>query len=375
MAAKIAAFPWSFIIRPASIGIAGFRGYLPSMLKSIILLIRAIASAFRSQQMLALENLLLRQQLIVLQRKHKRPRFQTSDRVLIAWISIIYPQWKEALLIVKPETVIRWHKLGFKLFWRWKSRLRNAGKNKIDPEIRNLIRSMSQANPLWGAPRIHRELLKLGIEVSQATVRRYMVKGRGRPSQTWRTFLNNHIKDIASIDFFVVPTVTIKLLFALVVLSHDRRKIVHFNVTSSPTAFWTGQQVIEAFPWDTAPKYLLRDNDSIYGAEFTKRVNATGIKQVRTSFRSPWQNAYCERVIGSIRRECTDHFIVLNEAHLRRILRQYVDEYYNGLANASISGQSLSRATPGRTSEWGRGSRDAGSRRSASSLQSESRIT
>ena len=299
------------------------------MLKSIILLIRAIASAFRSQQILALENLLLRQQLIVLQRKYKRPLFQISDRVLIVWISSIYPQWKEALLIVKPETVIRWHKLGFKLFWRWKSRLRNAGRNKIDPEIRNLIRKMSQANILWGAPRIHGELLKLGIEVSQATVRRYMIKRRKPPSQTWRTFSDNHIKDLVSTDFLVVPTITFKILYVFVVLEHNRRKIVHFNVIQSPTASWTGQQILEAFPWDTAPKYLHRDNDSIYGTEFTKRVNAIGIKQVRTSFRSPWQNAYCERVIGSIRRECTDHFIVLNEAYLRRILRQYVDEYYN----------------------------------------------
>ena len=299
------------------------------MFNTILFLATAIASAFRSRQALALENLLLRQQLIVLQCKHKRPRFQNSDRVIFAWISRFYPQWKEALLIVKPETVIRWHKLGFKLFWRWKSRLRKLGRRKIAPEIRNLIRSISQANPLWGAPRIHGELLKLGIEVSQATVRRYMVKGRGQPSQTWRTFLNNRAKDLASMDFFVVPTVNFRLLYVLVILSHDRRKIVRFNVTSSPTAFWTGQQVIEAFPWDTASKYLLRDNDSIYGSEFTKRVNATGIKQIKTSFRSPWQNAYCERVIGSIRRECTDNFIVLGEAHLRRILRQYVDEYYN----------------------------------------------
>ena len=299
------------------------------MLKSIIQFANAILGSFKSRQQLGLEILLLRQQLIVLQRKQKRPHFQNSDRILFVLISKLLSRWKDALLIVKPETVIRWHKKGFKLFWRWKSRPRNAGRNRIDPEIRNLIRDMSQANQLWGAPRVHGELLKLGIEVSQSTVRRYMSRKPKNPSQTWRTFLDNHIKDIASIDFFVVPTITFRLLYVFVILSHDRRKIVHFNITSSPTAFWTGQQVIEAFPWDSAPKYLIRDNDSIYGVEFTKRVNAMGVKQIRTSFRSPWQNAYCERVIGTIRRDCTDHIIVLNETHLKRILRQYVDDYYN----------------------------------------------
>ncbi len=299
------------------------------MLKSTFLFFRGIVNLFKSRQQLSLENLFLRQQLMVLKRNHKRPRFQNSDRVLFAWILRIYPQWKSALLIVKPETVISWHRKSFKLFWRWKSRRGKSGRKKIDPEIRDLILEMSQANILWGAPRIHGELLKLGIEVSQATVRRYMPKKPKNPSQTWRTFLTNHMHNTASIDFFVVPTITFKLLFVFVILSHDRRRIVHFNVTASPTAFWTGQQIIEAFPWDTAPKYLLRDNDSIYGADFSRRVNNAGIKQVRTSFRSPWQNAYCERVIGSIRRECTDHFIVLNEVHLKRILREYVDAYYN----------------------------------------------
>ena len=247
----------------------------------------------------------------------------------MVWISRMLNHWKQVLVVVNPETVIRWHKKGFRLYWRWKSHSRRCGRNKIDIETRNLIRNLSQANVLWGAPRIHGELLKLGIEVSQATVRRYMIKHRKTPSQTWRTFLDNHVNDIASIDFFIVPTLTFKILYVFVVLSHDRRKIVHVNVTKSPTAFWTGQQIIEAFPWDTAPTYLLRDNDSIYGNEFTKQVNATGTKQVKTSFRSPWQNAYCKRVIGSIRRECTDHFIVINEMHLRRILREYVDGYYN----------------------------------------------
>jgi len=253
---------------------------------------------------------------------------QTSDRALFVIFSRFLDNWRQVITIVKPETVISWHRKGFKLFWRWKSR-NKLGRPGIDSEIRKLIGDMSIANNLWGAPRIHGELLKLGFEVSQATVRRYMKKHIKPPSQTWRTFLTNHMHNTASIDFFVVPTITFKLLFVLVVLSHDRRKIVHFNVTASPSAAWTGQQIIEAFPWDNAPKYMIRDNDSIYGADFKQRVNSAGIKQVRTAFKSPWQNAYCERVIGSIRRECCDHIIVFSEAHLRRILREYVDCYYN----------------------------------------------
>ncbi len=243
----------------------------------------------------------MRHQLIILQRTQKRPRLHNTDRILFVLFSKLLNRWKDSLIIVKPATVISWHKKGFKLFWRWKS-CNKLGRPGIDPEIRKLIREMSQANVLWGAPRIHGELLKLGIDVSQATVRRYMIKHRKPPSQHWRTFLDNHLKNTVSIDLFVVPTINFKLLFVLVVLSHDRRKIVHFNVTASPSAAWTGQQIIEAFPWDNAPKYMIRDNDSIYGADFKQRVNSAGIKQVRTTFKSPWQNAYCERVIGSIRR-------------------------------------------------------------------------
>ena len=302
--------------------------YLDLMIKILKNLISSVLCFINSRHQLELEIILLRQQLNILKRKTKKPKLLNSDRILISIISRYLKNWEKSIVIVKPQSVIIWHRRGFKLFWKWKSR-KKLGRPGINPEIRKLIRDISLANRLWGAPRIHGELLKLGIEVSQATVRRYMPKKPKNPSQTWRTFLTNHMHNTASIDFFVVPTITFKLLFVFVILSHDRRRIVHFNVTASPTAFWTGQQIIEAFPWDTAPKYLLRDNDSIYGADFSRRVYNAGIKQVRTSFRSPWQNAYCERVIGSIRRECTDHFIVLNEVHLKRILREYVDAYYN----------------------------------------------
>jgi transposase InsO family protein len=229
--------------------------------------------------------------------------------------------------LVKPDTVIRWHRKGFRLYWRWKSR--GPGRPKVAPKIRDLIREMSRANRLWGAPRIHGELLKLGIAISQAAVSKYMVRHRKPPSQTWRAFLRNHAKDIVSIDFFTVPTVTFQVLFVFLVLGNQRREILHFNVTDSPTAVWTGQQIVEAFPWDTARRYLMRDRDGAFGVEFTRRVTSIGIRQVLISPRSPWQSPYVERVIGSIRRECLDHVIVLGEKHLLRVLREYI-RYYHG---------------------------------------------
>ena len=203
-------------------------------------------------------------------------------------------------------------------------------------EVRDLIRRMSRANPLWGAPRIHGELLKLGIDISQPTVAKYMVRHRKPPSPTWRAFLDNHIEDLVSIDFFTVPTVTFRVLFVFVVLSHDRRRILHFNVTKHPTAAWTGQQLREAFPWDTAPRYMIRDRDGIYGNDFIRSVRALGIEQVLTAPRSPWQNPYVERVIGSIRRECTDHVIVFNENHLRRVLQRYVHYYHRSRTHLGL---------------------------------------
>jgi transposase InsO family protein len=186
---------------------------------------------------------------------------------------------------------------------------------------------MSLANPRWGAPRIHGELLKIGIEVSQATVAKYMARHRKPPSQTWRAFLKNHAKDLVSIDFFVVPTITFQLQFAFVILDHDRRRPVHFAVTSNPTTEWTARQLLEAFPWNNAPRYLLRDRDGAYGQKFCETAKWLGIREVLTASQIPWRNAYVERLIGSIRRECLDHIIVFHEPGLRRILRDYF-EYY-----------------------------------------------
>jgi transposase InsO family protein len=231
-----------------------------------------------------------------------------------------------SLAILRPETIVRWHRAGFRAYWRWKSQGR-AGRPTIGKDARNLIREISLANPLWGAPRVHGELLKLGIEVAQSTVSKYMVKRRRPPSQSWRTFLRNHADGIASIDLLVVPTITFRLLYGFVVLHH--RQIVSFGVTAHPTAEWLARQISEAFPWDTAPRYLVRDRDRSYGEPFKRRIRAMGIRDRPTAPRSPWQNPYVERLIGSIRRECLDHLIVFNEAHLRRAAASYF-RYYHG---------------------------------------------
>jgi transposase InsO family protein len=299
------------------------------MIKMLLILILNILLRPQKDSDLALENLALRQQLAILKRHKKRPQIRSRDRFFWVLLSRFWSNWQEPLIIVKPETVIRWHRKGFKLIWRFKSRRKGPGRPPISSEIRDLVRRMANANPLWGAPRIHGELLKLGIEISERTVSNLMHRRKPKPpSQTWRTFLKNHMMNMVSIDFFTVPTATFRILFVLVILSHRRRQIVHFNVTPSPTAMWTAQQIIEAFPWDTAPKYLLRDRDSIYGAYFRQRVKNMDIKEVITAARSPWQNPFVERLIGSIRRDCLDHAIVLNESHLNRILSSYFDYYH-----------------------------------------------
>jgi transposase InsO family protein len=236
-----------------------------------------------------------------MQRNIKKPRLGNRDRLLWIVLSKIWNDWRMPLTLVQPETVIAWHRKGFRYYWRWKSQRRLLGRPRVPLEVRKLIREMSDDNPLWGAPRIHGELLKLGIELSEATVSKCMSRRRRPPSQSWRTFLQNHAQDIASIDFFTVPTATFQVLYVFIVLLNDRRELIHFNVTDSPTALWTGQQIVQAFPWDSAPKYMLRDRDDKYGGEFTGRVKSLGIRQVLISAQFPWQNPYVERLIGSIR--------------------------------------------------------------------------
>jgi putative transposase len=296
---------------------------------------RSAVSALRRRRELAVENLALRHQLAVLQRHSTKPQFEDRDRLLWIGLKRIWPNWSQVLHLVQPATVVKWHRAGFRYYWRRKSQPK-GGRPKIDPEVRRLIRNMWNANPTWGKPRIQAELAKIGINVSDSTVARYKPRRRKPPSQTWRTFLDNHALDIVAIDFFTVPTATFRVLYVLLVMSHDRRKIIHFNVTDSPSSAWTARQLIEAFPWDSAPRHLLRDNDTKFLAEFASCVNWMGIEEIKTAPRSPWQNPYCERLIGSIRRECLDQVVILNEQHLRRILRDYVTYYHESRTHQSL---------------------------------------
>jgi putative transposase len=304
-------------------------------------IILSLLSSFRqglgTRLALHAEILALRHQLLVLQRSNRsrKVRLDAVDRIFWSWLSRLWSGWRTALVIVKPETVIAWHRRGFRLYWNWKSR-HPQGRPAVSREVVELIRKMSLANPRWGAPRIHGELLKLGFILSEATVAKYMVRPRRPPSQTWRTFLTNHIKDMVSVDFFVVPTVFFRVLFVFVILSHDRRRIAHVAVTEHPTAEWVAHQLLEAFPWDSAPRYLLRDRDGSYGEKFLEAARWLGIQEVLTAARSPWQNAYVERLIGSVRRECLDHVIVLNETGLRRNLRSYFEYYERTRTHVSL---------------------------------------
>ena len=299
--------------------------------------LRSLIAGFRARRNLVLENLALRHQLLVLNRKVKSPTLRNSDRLFWATLSAIWSRWTKALVIVQPQTVVRWHQAGFRLFWGWQSR-RRLGRTPKDRELVDLIRRMWQANPTWGSPRIHAELAKLGLQVSATTVRKYRPKGeRGPPSQSWRSFLANHTKQLIAVDFFTVPTVTFRVLFVFVVLAHDRRKVLHFAVTEAPSAAWAGQQIVNAFPFETPPPYLLRDRDGTYGAEFTKRVTALGIEEKPTAPRAPWQNPYVDRLIGTIRRECLDRVIVIGESHLRKLLEDYFDYYHHSRPHRSLT--------------------------------------
>ena len=302
-------------------------------LKAVFLFLR---TWFVSKTNLAAENLALRQQLAVMNQSIKRPKLRLRDRVFWTWLMRVWPRWRSALLIVQPETVIRWHRAGFRLYWRRKSQATSPGRPIVEREIRALIRRMSKENPTWGAPRTQSELALLGHDVADSTVAKYMFRPTKPPSQTWRTFLDNHLSDLVGIDFFTVPTATFRVLYCFLILGHERRRVIHFNVTTNPTARWTAQQFTEAFPWDESPEYLIRDRDGCYGTEFRDRVEKVGIEEVPTAPRSPWQNPYCERVIGSIRRECLDHVIVLNDRHLKRILSAYFDYYHNCRTHLSL---------------------------------------
>jgi transposase InsO family protein len=319
------------------------------MLAILLLLGTSVANLFKSRRRLEVENLFLRHQLnIALREAPHRRRLRGSDRLLLGWMTWLWPSLLGLSRVVQPDTILRWHRAGFRSYWRWKSQAR-PGRPRISRELRQLIQTMSKENPLWGAPRIHGELLKLGFEIAESTVSKYMIRRRGPPSQTWRTFLRNHADAIAAIDLCVVPTLTFECLFAFLVLGHGRRQLLWFAVTRHPTAEWLARQIVEAFPWGTAPTYLVRDNDGAYGWTFTSRIRAMGIRDRPIAPRSPWQNPCVERLIGTLRRECLDHVLIFGEQHLQRMLTLY-SRYYNetrthvGLAKDAPLGRPIQRS-------------------------------
>jgi putative transposase len=296
-----------------------------------------IIAALRERRDLALENLALRQQLGVLKRRKGVPRLQRKDRLFWVVLSRIWAPWRQALHLVNGDTVVGWQRIGFRVYWAKISQRKSGGRPPANSEVRALVQRMATANPYWGAPRIHGELLKLGMRISERTVSRLMPRTRKPPSQTWKAFLNNHVQGLVSVDFFTVPTASFRVLFVFVVLAHHRWRVVHFNVTEHPTAAWTAQQILEAFPEDTAPRYMIRDRDQIYGECFCHRLRDLGTSEVLTAPLSPWQNPFAEWLGGSIRRECLDHVIVLGEKHLRRILKGYFDYYLGSRTHLALA--------------------------------------
>ena len=302
------------------------------MIGLILLALNLLAALFKSKSRLEAENAALRQQLVVLRRKvHGRVRLTRGDRLFLVQLYRWFPSILKVITIVRPETLVRRHCAGFRCYWGWKSRS-TGGRPPIGAELRALIRRMRRENPLWGAPRIHGELLKLGFAVAQSTVAKYMARKRDDdPSgQSWAAFLRNHAPQTAAMDLFVVPTIGFDVLYALVIVRLARRELVWVNVTAHPTAEWIARQITEAFPWNEAPRYLIRDRDGMYGNVVRRRLRAMGIRDKPISAGSPWQNCFAERLIGSIRRECVEHLIVFGEQHLRRVLRSYA-LYYNDI--------------------------------------------
>jgi transposase InsO family protein len=306
------------------------------MKTALVALLAAVTASARSRGAMQLEILALRHQLAVYQRGTRRPRLTPADRLLWVWLARVWSGWRDVIVFVKPETVVAWQRRRFREHWAGLSRRGTLGRPRVAREVRDLIRRMSSANPLWGSPRILGELRKVGIELSKSTVEKYMSRPLKPASPTWRAFLKYHTAELVSTDFFVVPTIRFTVLYVFLVLAHDRRRVIHWGVTEHPTAGWTAQQVVEAFPWDEAPRFLLRDRDCIYGGEFKRRVRNMGIQQVLIAPRSPWQNPFVERLIGSIRRECLDHVVVFDTAHLRRLLSGYFSYYHRSRTHQSL---------------------------------------
>ena len=306
------------------------------MKTALFALLAAVTASARSRGAMQLEILALRHQLAVYQRNARRPRLTPADRILWIWLARVWSGWRDVVVFVQPETVVAWQRRRFREHWTGLSRRGKPGRPRVAREVRDLIRTISRANPLWGSPRILGELRKVGIEISKSTVEKYRVRPQKPASPTWRAFLKNHTAELVSTDFFIAPTIRFTVLYVFLVLAHDRRRVIHWGVTEHPTAVWTAQQVVEAFPWDEAPRFLLRDRDCIYGSEFKRRVHNMGIQQVLIAPRSPWQSPFVERLIGSIRRECLDHVVVFDAAHLRRLLSGYFSYYHRSRTHQSL---------------------------------------
>ena len=315
------------------------------MLHAIGFLLASIICLFRTHRNLWLENLALRQQLAVLKRKHPRPRLTAFDKLFWVLAQRYWPRWKQALIVVSPETVVRWHRTGFQMYWSWLSRHQICfGRKRISRELRELICKMAAENPSWGAPRIHGELQMLGFDVAERTVSRWVQKAPRDPGKRnrWKAFLKNHREAIAAMDFFTVHTVTFGILYCFFLIAHDRRRILHFNVTRNPTSLWIVQQFREAFPFKALHKYLILDRDKKFGLDVIAAIRAMGSRPKRTSFRSPWQHGVAERWVESCRRDLLDHVIVLNERHLKRLLSEYVRYYHEDRTHLG-----LDKETPG----------------------------
>ena len=303
----------------------------------VAVLLAFVCTCFRSRLSMQMELIALRHQVAVYTQSVSRLKLRPTDRLFWVWLSRLWPRWQQALAFVQPRTVIAWQKTRFRDYWRCLSRHGKPGRPALSKEVRARIQDMWRSNPTWGSPRIVGELRKLGLNVATSTVEKYRPRTRTPSSPTWKAFLSNHVTDIVACDFFTVPTATFRVLFVFIVLAHERRRIVHFNITEHPTAQWTAQQIVEAFPWETASRYLLRDRDAIYGAQVPRRIKSMGIEEVMIAPRSPWPNPYCERVIGSIRRECLNDIMVLDERHLRRVLQSYVHDYHTWRTHRSLA--------------------------------------
>jgi putative transposase len=312
------------------------------MLRLLRLLFVLFARSFCSRRDLLLENLALRQQLAILKERRPRPRFSTSDRLFWTTLSRLWSRWQRVLILVQPETVVRWHRAGFKRYWKWISRHRNcAGRRCVSRELRELIFRMVAENRTWGAPRIHGELMMLGFELSERTVQRWMMKAprNPEPAKRWVAFLNNHREAIAAMDFFTVPTLMFGVLHCFFVIAHDRRRILHFGVTKHPSSVWILQHLRDTFPYDSAPGYLIFDRAANFNEEVVSTMKSFGIQPKRTSFRSPWQNGVAERWVGNCRRDLFDHVIVVNETHLKRLMREYIRYYHDDRTHLALPGR------------------------------------